>query len=122
MATLGKDSDREVCRTFASDNADRSAMDLLKAAAQGDEGLVSTLMKQGADHLYQAGNTAFTGLDMHDLAACVMHIGSIASHPACKHTYHWRWPRYWQLHSVVHCTGYAQTCALPYRMKKGAMH
>jgi len=58
MATLGKDSDREVCRTYAPDDADRSAVDLLKAAAQGDEGLVSTLMKQGADHLYQAGHPA----------------------------------------------------------------
>lgn len=65
MATLGKDSDREVCRALAPDDADRSAMDLLKAAAQGDEGLVSTLMKQGADPSYQAGHPACTALNMH---------------------------------------------------------
>ena len=90
MATVETASDREVCRTFAPDDADRNAVDLLKAAAQGDEGLVSTLMKQGADHLYQAGHPACTGLNMHDLAVCVMHTGNVASYPACKHAYHWR--------------------------------
>ena len=64
MATLGEDSDREVCRTLAPDDADRSAMDLLKAAAQGDEGLVRTLMKQGADPSYQAGHPACIALNM----------------------------------------------------------
>ena len=54
MQPPGSDASKDASQSQFSDAPGCSTMELLTAAAQGNESLVRTLMQQGADPLYQA--------------------------------------------------------------------
>lgn len=54
MQPPGSDASKDASQRQFSDVPGSSTLQLLTAAAQGDESLVRTLMQQGADPLYQA--------------------------------------------------------------------